>query len=71
MDVGVSGQPDIIQQPRLDIDLNYKYHINESLTFRIKVEDLLDSEYEFTQGGRIFQQYKTGQRFQAGVDWSF
>lgn len=71
VDVGVSGQPDVIQKPRLDIDLNYKYYINESLTFRIKIEDLLDSETEFTQGGRIFQRYKTGQRLQAGVDWSF
>ena len=71
VDVGVSGQPDIVQQPRLDVDFNYKYYISDSLTFRIKVEDLLDSDIEFTQGGRIFQKYNTGQKFQAGVDWSF
>ncbi|HUF72930.1 MAG TPA: carboxypeptidase regulatory-like domain-containing protein [Gammaproteobacteria bacterium] len=71
VDVGVSGQPDVIQQPRLDVDFNYRYYINEALIFRVKVENLLDSEIEYTQGGRIFQRYKTGQRFQAGVDWSF
>jgi TonB-dependent receptor len=71
VDVGVSGQPDIIEEPRLDIDFNYKFYISDALTFRVKIEDLLDTEVEFTQGGRIFQKYNTGQKFQAGVDWSF
>ena len=71
VDVGVSGQPDIIEQPRLDVDLNYKFFISESLTFRVKIESLLNPDIEFTQGGRTFQKYNTGQRFQAGVDWSF
>jgi outer membrane receptor for ferrienterochelin and colicin len=71
VDVGVSGQPDVIQEPRFDVDLNYRYYINDALTFRVKIENLLDEEVAFTQGGRIFQQYKTGQRFQAGVDWTF
>lgn len=71
VDVGVSGQPDVIQEPRLDVDFNYKYYLNESLTFRLKVENLLDAEIDFSQGGRIFQQYKIGQKIQAGVDWTF
>jgi outer membrane receptor protein involved in Fe transport len=71
VDVGVSGQPDIIEEPRLDIDLNYRYYISDTLTIRVKIEDLLDTEIEFTQGGRIFQKYNTGQKFQAGVDWNF
>jgi len=71
VDVGVSGQPDIIEEPRLDVDLNYKYYISDALTFRIRIEDLLDSDIEFTQGGNIFQKYNTGQRFVAGVDWNF
>jgi outer membrane receptor protein involved in Fe transport len=71
VDVGVSGQPDIIEAPRLSIDLNYRFYISDTLTMRVKVEDLLDTEIEFTQGGRIFQKYNTGQKFQAGVDWNF
>jgi outer membrane receptor protein involved in Fe transport len=71
VDVGVSGQPDIIETPRLDIDLNYRFYVSDTLTIRVKVEDLLDTDIEFTQGGRIFQKYNTGQKFQAGVDWSF
>ena len=71
VDVGVSGQPDIIEEPRLDIDLNYKYYISDALTFRVQIQDLLDTDIEFTQGGRIFQKYNTGQKFQAGVDWNF
>ncbi|MGD8339619.1 MAG: TonB-dependent receptor [Gammaproteobacteria bacterium] len=71
VDVGISGQPDIIETPRLVVDLNYRYYINDSLTLRIKVEDLLNSDVEFTQGGRVFQKYNVGQRLQAAVEWSF
>jgi TonB-dependent receptor len=71
VDVGDSNQPDIFEAPRLSVDLNYKYYINESLTFRAKIENLLDADIEFTQGGRIYQKYNTGQKIQAGVEWSF
>ena len=71
VDVGISGQPDIIETPRLVVDLNYRYYISDSLTLRIKVEDLFDSDVEFTQGGRVFQRYNVGQRLQAAVEWSF
>ena len=71
VDVGVSGQPDVILEPRLDVNIVYRYDFSETLSFRAKVENLLDSRVEFTQGNNPFQTYKRGLEFKAGIDWSF
>lgn len=71
VDVGVSGQPDVILEPRLDLNLVYRYSLSDTFTFRMKLENLLDSELEFTQGGNIFQSYKRGYEVKAGFDWEF
>jgi len=71
VDVGVSGQPDIILEPRLDLNLTYRWHISEAVTLRARAVNLLDSRMRFTQGGRPFQGYKMGYEISAGIDWSF
>lgn len=71
VDVGLSGLPDIIEEPRLDLDINYKAYLTNSLVLRAKVGNLLDETVERTQGGRVFQEYKPGITLQAGIDWSF
>lgn len=71
VDVGVSGQPDVILEPRMDVNLVYRYSLSDTFTFRVKLENLLDSELEFTQGGNIFQSYKRGYEVKAGFDWEF
>ena len=71
VDVGVSGQPDVILEPRLDVNLVYRYSISENFTFRAKLENILDAEVEFTQGGNVFQKYKRGFEVKAGFDWQF
>jgi hypothetical protein len=71
VDVGVSGQPDVLLEPRLDLNLVYRYTLSDRFTFRAKLENILDSKVEFTQGGNIFQQYKRGYEVKAGFDWTF
>ncbi|MEO0421240.1 MAG: TonB-dependent receptor [Pseudomonadota bacterium] len=70
-DVGILGNPDVIEEPRLDINLVYRWDISDSFTFRAKASNLLDDEVEFTQGGRTFFAYKRGVEFQLGADWNF
>lgn len=70
-DVGIQGNPDIIEESRLSLNLNYRYEIMEDLAVKLKATNLLDSEVEFTQGGKVFQRYSTGVEFEAGIDWSF
>ena len=71
VDVGQSGLPDVIEEPRLAVDLNYKAFLTDSLVLRAKVGNLLDETVEFTQGGQVLQEYKRGVTLQAGIDWSF
>ncbi len=70
-DVGVSGQPDVFLEPRLDLNVVYRYEFSDSLTLRAKLENLLDDEVEYTQGGQVFQIYNRGPTIQVGLDWQF
>ena len=71
VDVGVSGQPDVILEPRLDLNLVYRYALSDDFVFRVKAENILDEAVEFTQGGNIFQGYKRGFELKAGFEWTF
>lgn len=70
-DVGVSGQPDVFLEPRLDLNFVYRFDISDSLTLKAKLENLLDDEVEYTQGGQVFQVYNRGPSIQVGLDWQF
>ena len=70
-DVGVSGQPDVFLEPRLDLNIVYRFDISDSLTLKAKLENLLDDEVEYTQGGQVFQVYNRGPSIQVGLDWQF
>ena len=71
VDVGQTGLSNISEEPRMDLDLNYKINFSDSLVFKAKAGNLLDEAVEFTQGGRVFQEYKQGVTFEAGIDWKF
>ncbi len=70
-DVGILGNPDVIEEPRLDVNLVYRWDVSDGFTFRAKVSNLLNDEVEFTQGGQTFFAYRRGFEFQLGADWNF
>lgn len=70
-DVGVNDLPDVIQQPRLSLNLTYRWRLAEGLEFKAKVNNLLNSPVKFTQGGQVFQSYRRGTEIEAGIDWRF
>lgn len=70
-DVGVSGQPDVFLEPRLDLNIVYRFDISNTLTLKAKLENLLDDEVEYSQGGQVFQIYNRGPTIQVGLDWQF
>ena len=70
-DVGVSGQPDVFLEPRLDLNLVYRYDVTDALVLKAKLQNMLDEAYEYTQGGQIFQTYERGIGFQMSFDWTF
>lgn len=71
VDVGVSGQPNIILEPRLDITLNYRWFFADNWQLTFKGENLTDAEVEFTQGGNSYLEYKTGRVWTVGLNWDF
>ena len=71
VDVGVSGQPNIILEPRLDITLNYRWFFADNWQLTFKGENLTDTEVEFTQGGNPYLEYKTGRVWTVGLNWDF
>ncbi|MFN2287996.1 MAG: TonB-dependent receptor domain-containing protein, partial [Chromatocurvus sp.] len=70
-DVGIQGNADVIEEPRLDLNLIYRYDLSESFTLRAKINNLLNDDVEFTQAGDTFLGYKRGMEFQLGLDWAF
>ena len=71
VDVGVSQQPDIILEPRFELDLNYKWYFAEDWQLVVNGNNLLDEDFEFTQGGKTYQEYRTGREYTVGLNWNF
>jgi len=71
VDVGINGAPDVIKEPRLELGFRYTWYFADNWQLRVKLDNLLDDETEFTQGGKPFLVYKTGREYQLGVTWDF
>lgn len=70
-DVGVLGAPDVYLEPRGELNLVYRWDITEEATLKARIENILNQEVEYTQGGQVFQRYEKGTTFQLGLDWDF
>ena len=70
-DVGIQGNADVIEEPRLDINVIYRYDLSDSFTLRAKINNMLNDDVEFTQAGDTFLGYNRGVEFQLGFDWAF
>ncbi|WP_317933462.1 TonB-dependent receptor [Halioxenophilus sp. WMMB6] len=71
IDRGVSGRADIVKEPIADLNINYKKGFAEDFNFSMKLKNILNSDVELTQDGKIYQSYKKGVEFEAGIDWNF
>lgn len=73
-DVGSNQAPDIVEQGRPSVDLNFNQRIGR-LGVRFGVENLTDSEYRFTQGegANEFRQrlYQFGRTFTLSFGYNF
>ncbi|MFT6540391.1 MAG: hypothetical protein ACJAY0_002345 [Thalassolituus sp.] len=66
-----SQSPDIIQQPRGELNLNYSAEIFPDLTLKAALNNLTDEEVSLTQAGANFRSYKKGRAFNLGVNFIF
>ncbi len=70
-DVGLSGAPDVLLEARGELNFVYRYDFSDALTLRAKIENILNAEVEYTQGGQVFQRYEKGLAAQIAFDYEF
>lgn len=64
-------KPNVFQQARTAVDINYDYRWSDNLSFNAEVENVLNEDVTETQGGRIFETYEPGIDFGVGMKYRF
>ena len=68
-EVGSGAQEDILLEPFLQLDFNYKIAVNERLDFKFKATNILNDSVERTQSGRTATEFDVGTTLQFGIDY--
>ena len=69
VDVGSLGMPDIYESGRGVLDAVFRKRF-ASWSLRAAFDNLLDSEHEFTQGGRVQRVFRLGRSFSLSLSWA-
>lgn len=70
LEAGILPLPDAYEEARHLIDLSLRIPIYDALTVKLDGKNLLDAEYEVTQGTLSPLRYKSGRIFAAGFTWT-
>ncbi|WP_396588931.1 TonB-dependent receptor domain-containing protein [Bermanella sp. R86510] len=65
------GLPDEMQLARNVLDLRYKAPVSDALSLSVSLDNVLDSEVEQQQGGRLTKKYKPGREFNLSISYEF
>ncbi|MBS3824484.1 MAG: TonB-dependent receptor [Wenzhouxiangellaceae bacterium] len=71
VEVGVLGAPDKIEQGAGELDIVFRWQLNDFLSLSAKAGNLLDSPFEILQGPEITQKYTTGRTLDLGLTFDF
>jgi outer membrane receptor for ferrienterochelin and colicin len=66
---GAGVLPDVYEESRGILDLSLRHSLNDRFSFKLDAENLLDADYEFTQGSVVRESYRTGRSVSFGVTW--
>ena len=66
---GTQGQPDIFEEPFESLDFVARYRFRENWTLKLELNNLLDSQVEWTQGGETTRRFSPG--LEVGVGLQF
>jgi outer membrane receptor protein involved in Fe transport len=61
--------PDVIEEPRNNLDLSLRLPVAGAFSARIDAKNLIDAAYVVRQGTVTREKYSTGQTVQAGIVW--
>lgn len=68
---GRNGAPDGFEQPFESLDFTYFWYPTDSLTFKAKLQNMLDDEIEIQREGIVSFVEKPGRNFAVSVQWTF
>ncbi|MDP2547870.1 TonB-dependent receptor [Oceanobacter sp. 4_MG-2023] len=66
-----SSSPEVIQEPRTEVDFNMNYDLGNDMTIKGSLKNLLDQEVELTQSGNVYRSYKKGREATIGLSMMF
>ena len=69
--VGLLGAPDKYAQPFNQLDIIATQAINDWLSLRVKMKNLINDEVRITQGDKTTRSFKVGREFTIGIDLRF
>ncbi|MGQ0800511.1 MAG: carboxypeptidase regulatory-like domain-containing protein [Pseudomarimonas sp.] len=70
--VGVSGLPDVLEQPFRQLDFTISQQLPwQQWKLKLRLRNLLDPAVNFTQGGESTRQFKKGREAAISVEWKF
>jgi len=71
VEVGVLGAPDQIEQGAGELDVVFRWQLNDFLSVSAKAGNLLDSPFDVRQGDKITQKYTKGRTLGLGLTFDF
>lgn len=70
-EVGVLGAPDKKEQPTGILDFVFRWKLDDHWSFKTKLGNLLDAEFEIKQGPETTQRYSNGRTASIGITYDF
>ena len=68
---GINGAPDAYEQPFNSLDLSYSFYPTDHLTFKLRVQNLLDEQIEIEQGGVTVLEQAIGMTYRLDAQMKF
>ena len=68
---GRNGEPDGFEQPFNSVDLTYSWYPTDSLTFKLKAQNLLGEKIEIERAGVTTFEEDPGTSYSASLSWSW
>ncbi|MBS1260979.1 MAG: hypothetical protein MAG453_00296 [Calditrichaeota bacterium] len=69
-EVGANGLPNVIEQPRHDLDVSARHPLGNRLSLKLAVTNVLDAEHRFEQGSGVTERYRAGRVVSLGISYT-
>jgi outer membrane receptor protein involved in Fe transport len=68
-EVGIQGQPDVLEQPAPQLDLVFSQRLSPSLRYKLSAKNVLNPEVKFLQGNQVLRSYREGFEISVALGW--